>query len=162
MIEMDPTQIAEYFKRSYTAVDGLWFMKLEERYGFATALELDNEVWKVFPKLQARFLKAAGNLGDGLDALRECLSTKLKLEDFEFNVEMSDGSRGFEIAISDCPWHNKMLKSGREQLSGRVGSLICNTEYSVWTPEFGDNIDFELKEQICEGAPRCVLHFYST
>jgi hypothetical protein len=162
MIELDSAQIASYFKRSYTAVDGLWFMKLEERYGFETALELDNEVWKVFPKLQARFLKAAGNLGDGPDALLECLSTKLRLEDFKFNVEVSDSPGGFVIIISDCPWHNKMLKSGREQLSGRVGSLICNTEYSVWASEFGDNIKFELKEQICEGSPRCVLQFRST
>ncbi len=161
MIEMDSAKIAEYFKRSYTAVDGLWFIKLEERYGFETALELDNEVWKVFPKLQARFLKAAGNLDDGLDTLLECLSTKLKLEDFKFDVETLDSSGGFEITISDCPWHNKMLKSGREQLSGRVGSLICNTEYSVWASEFGDNIEFNLKEQICEGAPRCALHFHS-
>jgi hypothetical protein len=75
---------------------------------------------------------------------------------------MLDSSGGFKITISDCPWHNKMLKSGREELSGRVGSLICNTEYSVWASEFGDSIKFQLKEQICEGAPCCVLHFHST
>jgi len=159
MIEMDPNQIADYFKRSYTAVDGLWFMKLEERYGFETALELDNEVWKVLPKIQARFLKAAGNLGDGLDALLECLYTKLTLEDFRFGVEGLQNSTGFEVVISDCPWHNKMLKSGREQLSGKVGSTICQSEYAAWASEFGDNIRFELKEQICEGSTRCVLHF---
>jgi len=156
---MDPDQITGYFKRSYTAVDGLWFMKLEERYGFETALELDNEVWKVLPKIQARFLKTAGGLGNGLDALRECLSTKLTLEDFEFSVRTFDDTAAFEVIISDCPWHNKMLKSGREQLSGRVGSMICNTEYAAWASEFGDNIKFELKERICAGSPRCILHF---
>lgn len=162
MINMRPEQIADYFKRSYTAVDGLWFMKLEERYGFETALELDNEVWKVFPKIQARFLKAAVGLDDGLEALLECLSTKLILEDFKFSVTTFDSPSGFEVAISDCPWHNKMLNSGRQELSGKVGTLICNTEYAVWASEFGDNIRFELKEQICEGSPRCVLHFVAT
>ena len=159
MIEMDPGQITEYFKRNYTAVDGLWFMKLEEKYGFETALELDNEVWKVFPKIQARFLKAAGNLGDGPDALLECLSTKLTLEDFKFSVGRFDSPGGFEVTISDCPWHNKMLKSGREELSGRVGTIICNTEYAAWASEFGSNIQFQLKEQLCEGSPRCILRF---
>ena len=159
MIEMDSEQIADYFKRNYTAVDGLWFMKLEEKYGFETALELDNEVWKVFPKIQARFLKSAGNLGDGPDALLESISTRFTLEDFKFSVGTLDSPGGFEVTISDCPWHNKMLKSGREQLSGRVGTLICNTEYSVWASEFGSNIQFHLKEQLCEGSPRCILRF---
>lgn len=161
MIELSSEQVSEYFKRSYTAVDGLWFMKVEEKYSFDTALDTDNEVWKVFSKIQARFLKSVGNLGDSLDALLECLSTKLNLEDFKFSIENLDAGRGFEIDIIDCPWHNKMLKSGREHLSGRVGTLICGTEYATWAAEFGDNIRFNLKEQICEGASRCILHFDS-
>ena len=46
---------AEYYNRSYKAVDGLWFVKAEEQFDFDTALELDKEVWKVMPKIQARF-----------------------------------------------------------------------------------------------------------
>ena len=30
MIELNDKQIAEYFYRCYTSVDGLWFMKVEE------------------------------------------------------------------------------------------------------------------------------------
>ena len=48
---------AEYFHRSYKTVDGLWFVKTEEQFDFNTALDLDREVWKVMPKIQARFLK---------------------------------------------------------------------------------------------------------
>ncbi len=161
MIELNSEQIAEYFKRSYTAVDGLWFMKLEEKYGFDAALEIDQEVWKAFPKIQARFLKSAGGLGNGIDALFECLATKLDLEGFKFRAEKSDSQEGFQISIIDCPWHNLMLKSGREKLSGEIGTLICNTEYSVWAAEFGDNIKFELKDQICKGLPNCILQFKS-
>ena len=164
MIELKSEQIIEYFKRSYTAVDGLWFVKLEEKYGFDAALEIDQEVWEAFPKIQARFLKSAGRLGNGMDALLECLATKLNLEGFKFYAVKSgsQGSQGgFQISISDCPWHNLMLKSGREKLSGEIGTLVCNTEYSVWASEFGDNIKFELKEQICKGSPSCILQFVS-
>jgi len=161
MIELNSEQIIEYFKRSYTAVDGLWFVKLEEKYGFDAALEMDQEVWKAFPKIQARLLKSAGKLGNGMDALCKCLATKLNLEGFEFDTEKSDNKGSFQISISGCPWHNLMLKSGREKLSGEVGSLICNTEYSVWAAEFGGNIKFELKDQICKGSPGCVLQFSS-
>jgi hypothetical protein len=161
MIELNSEQIIEYFKCSYTAVDGLWFVKLEEKYGFDTALEIDQEVWKAFPKIQARFLKSAGKLGNGMDALLECLATKLNLEGFKFRAEKSYSQRGFQISISDCPWHNLMLKSGRDKLSGKIGTIICNTEYSIWASEFGDNIKFELKEQICKGSPSCILQFNS-
>jgi hypothetical protein len=60
MIQLTPEQIAEYYHRSYTVVDGLWFMKIEEKYGFDAALDIDKEVWKVFPKMQARLLKSLG------------------------------------------------------------------------------------------------------
>lgn len=161
MIELKSGQVIEYFKRSYVAVDGLWFVKLEGKYGLDAALEIDQEVWKAFPKIQARFLKSAGRLGNGMDALLECLATKLNLEGFKFCAEKSDSQGGFQISISDCPWHNLMLKSGREKLSGEIGTLVCNTEYSVWAAEFGDNIKFELKEQICKGSPSCILQFVS-
>ena len=52
MVKLSSKQVADYFNRSYKAVDGLWFLKVEEKYGFDTALELDNEVWKILPKIQ--------------------------------------------------------------------------------------------------------------
>ena len=159
MLKLTEKQISEYFKRSYTAVDGLWFMKAEERYGFDTALDIDDEVWKVMPKIQARKLKSMGNIPDGLDGLRECFTTKLTLDGFAFEAEQSDDGRSLQITLSECPWHNVMIKSGREHLSEKVGTRICNTEYQVWAAEFGDDIKFELGDQICAGFKCCTLLF---
>ncbi len=159
MLNLTDKQIADYFRRSYTSADGLWFMKLEERYGFDTALDLDDEVWKVVPKIQARLLKAMGNLGDGLEALQEGVTTRLSLDDFIFEAEKVKDGRGFKIVITRCPWHELMIKSGRVHLSGKVGTRICNTEYSVLASEFGGNMSFELQEQICEGGKCCTMVF---
>ena len=159
MIELTDKQIAEYFHRCYTAVDGLWFMKVEEKYGFDVALEIDDEVWKVMPKIQARKLKSLCGKEKGTDALLECFSTKLHLDSFKFNVEKFKGEKGFKIIITECPWHNSMIKSGREHLSGKIGTRICNTEYSVWAKEFGEDIQFELESQICNGSQSCILKF---
>ena len=161
MIELDNKQKAEFWHRSYAAVDGLWFMKVEEKYGFDKALDVDNEVWKVLPKIQARALKAMGGAGDGMKGLFECITTKLQLEGFEFGAENDADGAGFRITIGRCPWHDLMVGSGREELSGRVGSLICDTEYSTWCGEFGDDIRFEPGERICGGAGSCVLSFLS-
>ena len=157
MAELNDRQIADFFRRSYTAIDGLWFMKAEEKCGFDSALDLDDEVWKVFPKVQARMLKEMTRMDSGLEALRECFTTKLAIEGFRFDVGKVDG--GFRVNISRCPWHDAMVKSGREALSGKVGARICGTEYSVWAAEFGHGIRFQRKSEICTGAERCVLEF---
>jgi hypothetical protein len=49
--------IVEYLQKNFTTADGLWFVKIEEILGFERALEIDKEVWKVLPKIQARFIK---------------------------------------------------------------------------------------------------------
>ena len=44
MKSLSDKQSAEYFNRLYKTIDGLWFMKVEESYGFTAALQIDNEV----------------------------------------------------------------------------------------------------------------------
>jgi hypothetical protein len=157
MGSLSDEQVAEYFRRSYKAVDGLWFMKVEEKYGFDSALQVDMEVWKVMPKIQARMIKSFLQLDKGEAALLDGLKAKLALEDFKFNVEQ--GENGFRIRISDCPWHNLMVKSGREKLSAKVGETICNVEYSVWASEFDEKMQFTLSAQKCKGSEYCLLDF---
>ena len=159
MIELTKEQVIEYLRRSYTAVDGLWFVKVEDSCGFDTALRVDEEVWKVLPKIQARMLKSMGSVASGMEGLRDCLATKLTLEGFIFRTEDIENGDGLRVAIEHCPWHDLLVKSSREHLSGKVGSVICNTEYSVWAAEFDDKIHFESLGRICQGAPLCVLQF---
>jgi hypothetical protein len=146
-------QIIEFFHRSYKAADGLWFMKIEEKYGFHEALAIDKEVWKVMPKIQARMIKTM--LGDV--TILESLTAKLSLEGFKFKVEQNEN--GFQIQISDCPWHNLLVKSGREKYSEKVGTAICNVEYSVWASEFDEKTQFTLRTQKCKGSENCLLDF---
>ena len=146
-------QIIEFFHRSYKAADGLWFIKIEEKYGFDEALAIDKEVWKVMPKIQARMIKTMlGNV-----TLLESLTAKLSMEGFNFKVEQKEN--GFQIQISDCPWHNLMVKSGREKYSEKVGTAICNVEYSVWASEFDEKTQFTLHTQKCKGSEHCLLDF---
>ncbi len=159
MIELTGEQAAEFFRRCYAAVDGLWCMKVEERYGFETALEIDNAVWQVFPKIQARKLKELTGMDRGIEALRECFTTKLSLEGSSYKVENIDDKGGFQITIDRCPWHDIMVDSGREELSPRVGNAICTTEYSVWATEFGDDIRWEQQCRLCEGSETCIVRF---
>jgi hypothetical protein len=157
MTELDCQQTSEYFRRCYQAVDGLWFMKVEEKIGFDSALDIDHEIWKVMPKIQARMIKSMLKLNNGVDALFKGLTTKLGLEGFKFKAEKN--RNGFRITITDCPWHNLMIKSGREKLSGIVGTTICGTEYPVWVSEFDETMQFKLESQKCKNSECCILDF---
>jgi hypothetical protein len=159
MTQFNDKQITEYMYRCFTAVDGLWFMKLEEKYGFDTALEIDNEVWKVMPKIQARMLKSMGKPGNGIEALSDCFTFKLRVEGFTFKTERIKKPRGFRVIIEKCPWFDLLVKSGRENVAEKVGTTICNTDGSAWASEFGDNIKFELQSQLCNGSERCIMQF---
>lgn len=157
---MNDDQKIRYLRRSYSAVDGLWFMKIEEDYGFDKALSIDNEVWKIMPKIQARFLKSIYGLDKGIEALQSCFTEKLLLDGFVFQTETDKQNNSFRIIITKCPWNDLLVKSGRENLAHQVGSQICNTEYSVWAHEFGENISFGIQRQICCGSDSCILQFY--
>lgn len=165
MTGLTDEQKTEYFRRSYTAVDGMWFMKVEEKLGFDEALRLDEAVWKVLPKIQARTMKSMMDLKNGLQGLQQALSARLALEGFDY--EMETQGEGFAVIVKRCPWHDLMIKSGRGNLSEQVSDLICRVENSVWASEFqaaegeGDcrKIGFEREERICRGEGRCVLRF---
>ncbi len=158
MHELSDADKILYLQRSYVAADGLWFMKVEDAYGFDSALDRDCEVWEVMPKIQARALKSMIGVERGLDALRRCLSAKFRAEGFQF--ETTDlGNGGFSFTISVCPWYDTLVKAGRTQLAAKVGKRICQTEYTVWANEFGESIRFEMNDRLCNGEQCCAIGF---
>lgn len=157
-MKLSDEQKNQYLYRSYTAADGLWFMLVEEDYGFEKALAIDNKVWAVMPKIQARFLKAALGVSEGIPALKACFTEKLLLDGCEFTIE--DVPDVFTVRIAACPWHETMVKSGRGHLSPTIGKSICTTEYAGWAKEFGDTISCNFENRICAGGKECVLTFH--
>jgi hypothetical protein len=159
MAGIDDSVRAKFFKKSYEAIDGLWFMKVEEDSDFDRALDIDRRVWEIVPKIQARALRALLDLKDsGPAALATALEYKAELDDADVEIEVTKAGN-VRATIKHCPWLELMVKSGRKHLAERVGRAICNTEYPVWQREFGAGATFELKEMICGGAPRCMMEF---
>lgn len=158
MEELSTDQEIQFLRRSYSAVDGLWFMKAEEKYDFDAALDIDQEVWQVLPKIQARMLKTMLGLEDGIEGLARSLFVRLRLDGFNYRLEkQTDGE--LEINIDICPWHALLEKSGRANLSGRIGDRVCTADYTAWAHEFGKDIEFNLLSQVCKGAKKCVMSF---
>jgi hypothetical protein len=159
--------VIDYLYKNYTKADGLWFIKVEELYGFDKALEIDGEVWKVIPKLQARFIKKRllevmqkdGNTDFHMTKtiFFEALKIKLSLDRFKFKVLKSKTS--ISVRIDRCPWHEIMIKSQREDLSEKIGSAICTAEYGVFVAEFYPDAILHIKSKLCSGDSNCTFKF---
>jgi hypothetical protein len=159
MADLTQEQIAAYYHRSYKAVDGLWFVKAEEKFGFETAMDIDTGVWKVIPKIQARMLQSMLKVDQGIEALLVCFSKKLELDGFIFTAESLSDKTGFNIKIISCPWYNLRVKSGREKLFEHCQDRICNVEYKIFAAEFDDLLSFKYQTQLCKGGECCILQF---
>ena len=156
---LDETQRAEYLHRCYTAVDGLWFVKVQEQFGFDKALEIDEAVWRILAKIQARKMKELAGLPDGLEGLFDGFTEKLRIDGFVFEAEKDGDGKGFRLRINICPWFEILRKSGREELSATIGDRVGVAEYGTWAKEFGKGISFKLERQQCKGDEICIFVF---
>ena len=151
-------QLVDFLRRSYHAVDGLWFLKAEERGGFEEALELDRAVWAVLAKIQARKARElTGRAGNAPEDLGECFALKLTADGHEFAVDVS--GEGVRFAIRGCPWLELLRRSGRLCIAQQVAEAICLSEGGAWCAEFGEGYEFEMPEMACCGGESCVMRF---
>jgi hypothetical protein len=158
MPTFDPKLLVDYLRRSYHAVDGLWFVMTEEEHGFDHALEIDRRVWSVVAKIQAR--KARELLGantNSPDDLAQCFTLKLTADGHIFRLETHPDEVRF--VVTQCPWLELLRKSGRQHLTDRISQTICPTEGNAWAAEFGGEYDFRLPTRSCSGDARCSLIF---
>jgi hypothetical protein len=154
----DNEAVIAYLRRSYQAVDGLWFMKVEEADGFDRALALDERVWRVLAKIQARKARELlGTTGSASADLAACFGLKLTADGHEFEAEVGDD--GVCITITRCPWEDLLRKSDRRHLACAVATVICPTEGKAWCEEFGGEFEFELPAMMCVDAEKCEMRF---
>lgn len=151
---MDSSVLSAYFKKCFLAVDGLWFMMLEEEDSFDKALEIDTKVWEVLPKIQARKIKELLDLEGGKEEhLLRALEFKLGAEDFVSELQSRDAR--IEITIRKCPWLALLKKAKREHLAERISDAICTIEYGIFAREFLEGLHFEITSRRCSGDEVC-------
>lgn len=65
--------------KNWLAIDGLWFLAIEKRYGLDTAIACDAEVWKDFSRIEVERIIKRLNLPEmgGLETLEIALHHRL-------------------------------------------------------------------------------------
>jgi len=155
---IDDAMLSEYLRRSYHAVDGLWFVMVEEAHDFEQALDLDRRVWESLAKIQARKARELMGADDhSTENLARCFALKLTADGHRFTVNTEE--EGVYFTIQDCPWLQLLRKSNREHLAAMVAQTICPTEGRVWSAEFGGAYDFEMPAMACKGDTQCRMRF---
>ena len=94
------------------AVDGLYYLGIEEKFGTEAATEIDRQVWEIMGKIEARKLKEIFDInGDDIPSVMKALQYSgwaLDLEDKEIIVEKNRGI----IRNVKCRVQNTRLKKG--------------------------------------------------
>ncbi|MEM4258368.1 MAG: DUF6125 family protein [Candidatus Thermoplasmatota archaeon] len=123
--------------RNLWAVDGLYYLGIEEKWGTAEATTIDEHVWKVMGKIEARKLKEFFHLqGSDVKSMMHALqysSWALDLEDKEIIIEENRAV----IRNTYCRVQTTRLKKGLSEFACkpvRLGFL------KAFAAEFNPNI----------------------
>jgi hypothetical protein len=128
--------------RNMWAVDGLYYLGIEEEYGTEAATEIDRKVWEIMGKIEARRLKDLLEIKeDDVSSMMKALQYSgwaLDLEDKEIIIE---NDRGIVRNVK-CRVQNTRLKKGLEEFGCkpvRWGFL------KAFAKEFNPNIVVQCK-----------------
>jgi len=129
--------------RNMWAVDGLYFLGIEERWGTDAATDIDKNVWAVMGKLEARYLKKFLGNGDDLPSMMKALrlsSWALDIEDKEYEIGQNEAI----VRNTNCRVQNTRIKKGR----GEFPCKQVRWEFlKAFTKEF--HPDIEVKCRVC-------------
>ncbi|UCC17959.1 MAG: hypothetical protein JSU58_05250 [Dehalococcoidales bacterium] len=123
--------LREVAARTYYTIDGLWFLAVEEKYGFDVAFELNQVVWrKAGPIIGARLLKNLDTKGKSpLQVLTEMLfSDPLIFVHTPEVTELTDAKAVFRFL--DCPIQVARIRDGKGVYDGIPGCSLLLQAYA--------------------------------
>jgi hypothetical protein len=118
IFEIPQEKIADFLfmhLRNMWAVDGLYFLGIEEKMDTETATEIDRKVWEVMGKIEAKRIRKLFNIeGTDIPSLMKALKYSgwsLDLEDKEIIIKKDKGV----IRNVRCRVQNTRLKKGLKE-----------------------------------------------
>ncbi len=133
MIPADPELIDA--AKNWLAMDGLWFLAVEEEFGLAKAMEIDRRIWAAFSRIEADRIKKRLSLPEsgGLDALDTALRHRLHSLLNPYRIERLSGHTLCYFMLS-CRTQAARTRKGLPLFPCREVGLV---EYAV----FAETID---------------------
>lgn len=138
---------------AYIAIDGLWFMGVENKYNFDEALEIDIDVWKNWMKILPKRIKKLLNMeGNDIPTIVKILEIAYQMEGTDYEVTECNDERAV-IRILKCHWYENLKKAGREKLLPCVE--LDKDLYPPMIEKINPNVSFKQVSGIPEGDESC-------
>ncbi len=151
--ELSSETLLEIMRGAYFAIDGIWFLAVEEKFGFDMAFEVDKDVWKKYGAVMARRIrKHLGLMKQDIPAIVETMKTLFLLEDWKIEaVEVSENEALLKVEF--CPWYSYLKKAGREKAISKLCPEICLTLFNAWAKEINPNVTVRMPRPV----PSCEI-----
>jgi len=150
MFNANKEQLKKLLKLSgglITAMDGLWFLAVEQEFGNQEAIELDKKVWgKYVHVLVKRMRDILGITLDGVKGIKQIIEIDplFLINDYEIS-EPSDNS--MLLIINKCSVLEAMERAGREK-------FICEFTTGLYFKNLAREINQKIVVQPLKLPPR--------
>ncbi len=123
--------LREIAARTYYTIDGLWFLTVEEKYGFDVAFEMNQAVWrKASPIIGKRLLKYLDTEGKPpLQLLVELLFTDPLMYVHKPAVIELTAAR-VVLRCTECPIQVARIRDGKGVYNGIPGCTLLFQSYA--------------------------------
>lgn len=156
-MHVTPQDLQELRKGALTAIDGLWFMAVERKYGFDAALEADLEVWRQYGRVMLkRLARLLGLTLDpseppDLETVNMLMETLCHVDGTQCAGEVSDGQILFRV--HRCSWWDNLNRAGREDHV--PCEFVDNTIFRDWLLALDPEMSFEITRSLPRGDDHC-------
>lgn len=138
--------LIEEYAKLYMALDGLWFLAVENGYGHDMAEKLDIEVWKSLIPMEAKRVVNARKLTKGgIEAVIEAFKFRPSFLTKEYEVIKRKNKA--VVRVNKCRSLHAMERDKREVSS-------CLKVLQDAYPRFAKSIDSRIKFQVRKAPPR--------
>lgn len=150
-LKVSQEELLKWLRDTYFALDGLWFLVVEEERGLNEAVRLDFKVWERLALILAKRIKRKFNLPDRVDQALSSLSLFFNIEGWKVNFAFEE--RGFKV--EGCPWWGYLIKVGRKHVAERVCPKVCELIFNSWVKVF----DPKATVRFTFNPPNCQASF---
>ncbi|HWQ67263.1 MAG TPA: DUF6125 family protein [Methanospirillum sp.] len=121
--------------KNWLAIDGLWFLEVEKRYGLDTAIAIDAAVWEQFSRIEAVRICKRLNLpkNGGLNTLEIALKNRLFSLINQYEIRRT-GPGSLEYYMTTCRTQEARVRKGMALFPCKVIGLVDH-------PIFAQTID---------------------
>lgn len=156
--QLDPEDLTNLRLRALTAIDGLWFLAVERRYGFDEALRMDLDVWSSYGLIQLKRVSKALGISLNHDSPPELedigvlLEAVCSIDGTECESQITN-PRTMIFTVHKCPWWDNLKRSGRHEVI--PCETIDNSIFAKWLKNVDPSLSFEITKSMPKGAQAC-------